>query len=323
MVKPKVFVTRVFPDAGLKLVQEACNADIWPDVMPPPYAVLKERSRGVDGLLCMITDRVDAAVMDAAGPQLKVISQMAVGVDNIDLNAARVRGIPVGHTPGVLTEATADLAFALLLAAARRLLEGVEYIRAGRWRTWEPKALLGADLNGATLGIIGLGRIGKAVARRAAGFNLSLLAYNPGLAPEEAAAVNARLVDFDILLRESDFISIHTPLTPQTRGLINSAALAKMKRTAILVNTARGPVVDSRALYDALKNGVIAAAALDVTDPEPLPPDSPLLTLPNLLVVPHIGSASVWTRDQMALMAARNLIAGVRGEPLPHAVPKP
>lgn len=322
-MKPKVFVTRIFPDAGLKLVKEACDADLWPDVMPPPYAVLKERSRGVDGLLCMITDRVDAAVMDAAGSQLKIISQMAVGVDNIDLAAARVRGIPVGHTPGVLTEATADLAFALLLAAARRLPESVEYVRAGKWRTWEPKTLLGADLNGATLGIIGLGRIGTAVARRAAGFNLSILAYNPGHAPEEAAKVNARLVDWDTLLRESDFISIHTPLTPQTRGLINADALAKMKRTAILVNTARGPVVDSRALYDALKNDVIGAAALDVTDPEPLPPDSPLLSLPNLLVVPHIGSASVWTRDQMALMAARNLIAGVKGEPLPHAVPKP
>lgn len=321
-MKPKVFVTRVFPDAGLKLVEAACDADIWPDVMPPSYPVLKERSRGVDGLLCMITDRVDAAVMDAAGPQLKVISQMAVGVDNIDLAAARERGIPVGHTPGVLTEATADLAFALLLAAARRLLEGVEYIRAGQWRTWEPKALLGADLNGATLGIIGLGRIGKAVARRATGFNLSILAYNPGLAPEEATAVNARLVDLDTLLRESDFISIHTPLTPQTRGLINRDTLAKMKRTAILVNTARGPIVDAQALYDALKNGVIGAAALDVTDPEPLPPDSPLLSLPNLLVVPHIGSASVWTRDQMALMAARNLIAGVTGQPLPHAVPQ-
>lgn len=321
-MKPKVFVTRVIPDTGLNLVQQVCDADVWPEVMPPPYNVLKERARGVDGLLCLITDRIDAALIDAVGPQLKVISQMAVGVDNIDLAAARLRGIPVGHTPGVLTEATADLAFALLLAAARRLMEGVDYIRAGRWRTWEPKTLLGADLHGATLGIIGLGRIGKAVARRASGFDMRILAFDPSLSPPEAAAVRAQSVEFDTLLRESDFITIHTPLTPQTRGLINHDALAKMKPTAILVNTARGPVVDSQALYDALKNGVIGGAALDVTDPEPLPPDSPLLTLPNLLVVPHIGSASVWTRDQMAVMAAENLIAGVTGKPLPHAVPQ-
>lgn len=306
----------------MKLVQQACDADVWPEVMPPPYKVLKERARGVDGLLCLITDRVDGALMDSIGSQLKVISQMAVGVDNIDLAAARLRGIPVGHTPGVLTEATADLAFALLLAAARCLLEGVEYIRAGKWRTWEPKALLGADLHGATLGIIGLGRIGKAVARRASGFEMRILAYNPNLPQQEADTVHARLVDFDTLLRESDFVTLHTPLTPQTRGLINRDALAKMKPTAILVNTARGPIVDSQALYDALKNGVIGSAALDVTDPEPLPPDNPLLTLPNLIVVPHIGSASVWTRDQMAIMAAENLIAGVTGKPLPHAVPK-
>ncbi len=319
-MKPKVLVTRVIPDAGLKRIQQVCEADIWPEVMPPPYNVLKERARGVDGLLCLITDRVDGDLLDAIGPQLKVISQMAVGVDNIDLNAARVRQIPVGHTPGVLTEATADLAFALLLAAGRRLLESVEYIRAGKWRTWEPTTLLGADFSGATLGIVGLGRIGKAVARRAAGFDMRLLAYNPTMTADEAAAVHTRLVDFDTLLRESDFISIHTPLTPQTRGLFNRDVLAKMKPTAILVNTARGPVVEMEALYNALTTGVIRAAALDVTDPEPLPPDSPLLSLPNLTIVPHIGSASVWTRDQMALMAAENLIAGVTGRPLPHAV---
>ncbi len=319
-MKPKVLVTRVIPDAGLKRIQQVCEADIWPEVMPPPYSVLKERARGVDGLLCLITDRVDGDLLDAIGPQLKVISQMAVGVDNIDLNAARVRQIPVGHTPGVLTEATADLAFALLLAAGRRLLESVEYIRAGKWRTWEPTTLLGADFSGATLGIVGLGRIGKAVARRAAGFDMRLLAYNPTMTADEAAAVHARLVDFDTLLRESDFISIHTPLTPQTRGLFNRDVLAKMKPTAILVNTARGPIVEMEALYNALTTGVIRAAALDVTDPEPLPPDSPLLSLPNLTIVPHIGSASVWTRDQMALMAAENLIAGVTGRPLPHAV---
>jgi glyoxylate reductase len=245
---------------------------------------------------------------------------MAVGYDNIDVAAARERGILVGNTPGVLTEATADLAFALLLAAARRLLEGVQYIRDGQWRTWDPNALLGGDLNGATLGVIGLGRIGKAVARRASGFNMRLLAYSPRTSPQDAAADNITLVDLDTLLRESDYVSLHVPLNSTTRHLINRDTLAKMKPTAILVNTARGGIVDQKALYDALKNGVIGGAALDVTDPEPLPLDDPILSLPNALIVPHIGSASHWTRDQMALMSADNLIAGVTEQPLPNEV---
>jgi glyoxylate reductase len=316
----RVFVSRIIPDAGLDRVKAACDADIWPENMPPSYDALVERVRGVDGLLCSLTERVDAQLMDTAGSQLKVISQIAVGYDNIDIEAARARGIRVGNTPGVLTESTADLAFALLLAGARRLLEGVEYIRAGQWRTWEPKALLGGDLSGATLGIIGLGRIGKAVARRASGFNMKIIAYSPRCMPEDAAQVNARLVDLDTLLRESDYISIHVPLNANTRHLINQETLAKMKSTALLVNTARGGIVDQKALYEALKNGLIRGAALDVTDPEPIPLDDPLLTLPNALIVPHIGSASHWTRDQMAIMAAENLIAGVNGQPLPNAV---
>jgi glyoxylate reductase len=319
-MKPKVFVTRVIPDAGLNRVKQFCDADIWPEDMPPPYESLIQRVKGVEGLLCLLTDRIDANLMDAAGPQLKVISQMAVGYDNIDIAAAQARGIRVGNTPGVLTEATADLTWALLLAAARRIVEGVQYIRDGKWRTWEPKALLGADLSGATLGIIGLGRIGKAVARRAAGFNLSLLAYSPSLTSEEAAEVSARRVELHELLRESDFVSLHCPLNPETRHLINRNTLAMMRPTAILINTARGGIVDQRALYDALRNGVIGGAALDVTDPEPLPLDDPLLTLPNVTIVPHIGSASKWTRDQMAMMAADNLIAGLKDEPLPNQV---
>jgi lactate dehydrogenase-like 2-hydroxyacid dehydrogenase len=226
----------------------------------------------------------------------------------------------VGNTPGVLTEATADLTFALLLAQARRIVEGVEYIRAGKWQTWEPRALLGADLSGATLGIVGFGRIGRAVARRAAGFDLRILAYSPSLTQEEASRVNARRVDLDDLLRESDFVSLHCPLNQHTRHLINRDTLALMKPTAILVNTARGSIVDQQALYDALNNSVIGGAALDVTDPEPLPSDHPLLSLPNVTIVPHIGSASTWTRDQMATMAADNLIAGLKGEPLPNQV---
>jgi glyoxylate reductase len=317
---PKVFISRVIPDVGLKRIRETCDADIWPGEMPPTYEVLIERVRGVDGILCMLTDRIDAPLMDAAGSQLKVISQMAVGYDNVDISAAAARGIVVGNTPGVLTEATADLAFALLLAAARRLVEGTEHIRAGKWRTWDPKALLGGDMNGATLGIIGLGRIGKAVARRAAGFNMRILAHSPRCTPDDAAQVNAQLVSLGQLLLESDYVSVHVPLNPQTLGLINRDVLARMKSTAILVNTARGPIVNQRDLYEALKNGVIGGAALDVTDPEPIPLDDPLLTLPNALIVPHMGSASQWTRDQMASMAAENLIAGVTGSPLPNTI---
>jgi lactate dehydrogenase-like 2-hydroxyacid dehydrogenase len=321
MAKPHVFVTRIIPAAGLDLVREACDADIWLGEMPPPYETLLEKVRGVDGLLCMLTDRIDGPLLDAAGPGLRVISQMAVGYDNIDTQAAAARGIPIGHTPGVLTEATADLAFTLLLAAARRIVEGVNYIQNGQWRTWDPTALLGRDLSGATLGIVGLGRIGRAVARRAAGFNLRILACSPSLTPASAAEVSAQAVDLMTLLRESDFVSLHVPLNAQTRHLINRVTLAEMKPTAILINTARGGVVDHEALVEALRLGIIGMAALDVTDPEPIPLDDPLLSLPNALVVPHIGSASKWTRDEMARMAAENLIAGVTGQPLPNRVP--
>ena len=319
-MKPRVFVSRVIPAAGLDRIREHCDVDLWTEQMPPPYEVLLERVRGVDGLLCLLTDRIDANLMDAAGPQLKVISQMAVGYDNIDLAAAAERGIPVGHTPGVLTEATADLAFALLLAAARRIVEGVNYIKAGEWKTWEPETLLGADLTGATLGIIGLGRIGRAMARRASGFDMRLIAHDPSASSESATALGVSLVSLDTLLVESDFVSVHTPLTDATRHLINAEALRRMKRTAILINTARGPIVDQQALYAALKEGQIAHAALDVTDPEPIPADDPLLTLPNITIVPHIGSASVRTRNRMAEIAAENLLAGLRGDSLPHQV---
>lgn len=319
-MKPRVFVSRVIPAAGLDRIREQCDVDVWPEQMPPPYEVLLERVKGVDGLLCLLTDRIDANLMDAAGPQLKVISQLAVGYDNIDLAAAAERGIPVGHTPGVLTEATADLAFALLLAAARRIVEGVNYIKAGEWKTWEPETLLGADLTGATLGIIGLGRIGRAMTRRASGFDMRLIAHDPSASSESAAALGVSLVSLDTLLVESDFVSVHTPLTDATRHLINAEALRRMKRTAILINTARGPIVDQQALYAALKEGQIAHAALDVTDPEPIPADDPLLTLPNITIVPHIGSASVRTRNRMAEIAAENLLAGLRGDSLPHQV---
>ncbi|MBA3871807.1 MAG: D-glycerate dehydrogenase [Anaerolineae bacterium] len=319
-MRPKVFVSRIIPEAGLNLIREVCEAEIWPEVMPPPYEVVAEKVKTVDGLLSTLNDRIDAPLIAGAGTQLKVISQMAVGYDNIDAKAAQTRGIVVGNTPGVLTDATADLAFALLLASARRIVEGVEYIRAGKWRTWEPKALLGGDLSGATLGIIGLGRIGEAVARRASGFNMQILAYSPSKNSEDVSRLGIELTSLDTLLSKSDYISIHVPLNAQTRGMINAESLRKMKASAILINTARGPIIDQQALYEAVKAGVIGGAALDVTNPEPMAFDDPLLSLSNVIVVPHIGSASQHTRDKMATMAAENLIAGIYGKPLPNQV---
>lgn len=321
-MKPAVFVTRAIPEPALEKLAAACEVDLWTEELPPPYETLIERARGKDGVLCMLTDRIDARFMDSA-QTLRVISQMAVGYDNIDISAARERGIAIGNTPGVLTDATADTAFALLLACARRLPEGAQYIRDGRWKTWHPTVLLGRDLAGAVLGIVGFGRIGQAVAKRGRGFDMRILAYSPSLTAEAAAEHGVERADLDRLLAESDFISIHTPLNAQTRHLINRETLAKMKPTAILINTARGGVVDQSALYEALTNGVIGAAGLDVTDPEPLPAEDPLLALPNALIVPHIGSATIGTRTKMALMAVDNLIAGVSGQPLPTAVYQP
>ena len=317
MIKPKVFVTRVIRDAGLTLVNDFCNAEVWQDELPPSREVLLEKVRGVDGLLCLLTDRIDGELLDAAGPQLKVVSNHAVGFDNVVVPDATARGVPVGNTPGILTDATADFAFALLMAAARRLTEAERYLRNGQWKTWGPSILLGADMVGKTLGLVGFGRIGRAVAKRASGFDMRVIYYSPGATPEHGATPVDSL---DELLRESDFVSLHTPLTDATRKMVNADFLEKMKRNAILVNTSRGPVVDQDALYQALKSSQIFAAALDVTDPEPLPMDSPLLTLENCLIVPHIASASEKTRDDMALLAANNLISGLKGERLPHCV---
>ncbi len=318
MTKPRVFITRIIPDAGLRLAQAACDVNLWTDELPPPREALLAHVAGVDGLLCLLTDRVDGEVMDAAGPSLKVISNHAVGFDNIDVPAATARGIPVGNTPGILTDATADFAFALLLAAARRVAEGERFVRAGKWVTWGPSLLLGPDVHGATLGLVGFGRIGQAMARRAAGFAMRVLYHD--LSAASVPGLNAAPVALEMLLRESDFVSLHVPLTPETRHLINRETLALMKPTAVLVNTARGSVVDQAALYEALRDRRIFAAALDVTDPEPIPPDSPLLMLDNCLIAPHIASASVATRDKMARMAAENLLAGLRGERLPNCV---
>ncbi len=318
-MKPKVFVTRAIPEKGLALIRSACDADIWHDPLPPPRAALLERVRGVDGILSLLTDKIDAAVMDAAGAQLKVISNYAVGYDNIDVAAATARGIAVGNTPGILTETTADFAFALLLAAARQVVAGDKFVRAGKWQTWGPRLLLGADVHGATLGLVGFGRIGQAMARRAAGFGMRIL-YHQRHASPAAETLGAKPADFDTLLRESDFVSLHVPLTDETYHLLDARAFRLMKNTAVLINTARGGVVDPAALYAALKAGDIAFAALDVTEPEPIPADSPLLALENIIITPHLGSASHATRNKMAVMAAENLLAGVRGEKLPNAV---
>ncbi len=322
--RPRVFVARVIPEVGLEAVRGACDMDLWDGELPPPRDELLRRVAGCDGVLTLLTDKVDEEFLDAAGPGLRVVSNYAVGFDNIDVAACARRGIPVGNTPGVLTETTADLAWALLMAAARRLPEGDRYVRAGRWKTWGPLLLLGPDVHGATIGIVGFGRIGQAVARRAQGFGMRILYHDVNRLPEEVTEpLGAVYTPLDDLLAASDFVSLHVNLTPETRQLINATTLGLMRPSAVLVNTSRGPVVDQAALADALRDGVIWAAALDVTDPEPIPMDDRLVGLDNCLIVPHIASASLATRAKMAAMAAANLIAGVRGEPLPTEVPPP
>jgi glyoxylate reductase len=319
MSKPKVFVTRVIPDKGLELVKDFCNAEVWAGDLPPSREELINHVRGMDGLLCLLTERVDSEVMDAAGSQLKVISNFAVGFDNIDVNAATTRKISIGNTPDVLTDSTADFAFTLMLSVGRRVLEGDRYVREGKWQTWSPMHLLGVELKDTTLGLVGFGRIGKAMARRAMGFDMRVIYYDPSESKYDTD-LKATQVDLETLFKESDFISLHTPLTPATRHLIDTEALAKMKQSAVLVNTARGPVVDLDALYEALKAKRIFAAGLDVTEPEPLSADHPLLTLDNVVIVPHIASATKTARDKMAWMAAKNLIAGLKGERLSNCV---
>jgi glyoxylate reductase len=307
------------PKPALQSLLEVCEVEIWDQDVPPPYEVITEKLEDKEALLCLLTDRIDAPLMDAA-PRLKVISQCAVGYDNIDVGAATARGIPVGNTPGVLTDATADFAFTLLMAAARRIGEAIDYVREGRWQTWGLTLLLGESVYGATLGIVGMGRIGQALARRARGFDMKVLYYDAVRQAEAEAELGVEYRTLEDLLRESDFVSLHVSLTEETTGLMDARTFARMKPTAILINTSRGPVVEPEALYQALKHGQIAYAALDVTDPEPLPADHKLLTLPNLIVAPHIASATVRSRNLMASRAVENLIAGLRGGRLPYCV---
>jgi glyoxylate reductase len=320
MPNPRVFVTRLIPDKGLDMVRQVAGVEVWQDPLPPPYETLLQKVTGLDALLCLLTDKIDANLMDAIGPQVKVISQMAVGFDNIDVPAATARGIPIGNTPGVLTDTTADFAWALLMAAARRVVEGDKFTRAGQWKTWGPIDFLGPDITGATLGIVGFGRIGQGLAKRAQGFDMRLLYFDTQRYPEAEQTYGAQFVAMDTLLRESDFVSLHTVLSKETYHLMDDARLQLMKPSGILINTSRGPVVDPAALYRALASGTIAYAALDVTEPEPIKLDDPLLTLANIIIAPHIASASFQTRDKMATMAAANLIAGLHGERLPNCV---
>jgi glyoxylate reductase len=317
--KPKVYVTRLLPKPAMDKIHSFCDAKVWDGDLPPPQEVLLREVAAIDGLLSLLTDKVDAELMKRAR-KLRVISNCAVGFDNIDVEEATRRGIIVGNTPGVLTDTTADFAFALLLAAARRLVEGDMVVRAGKWKTWGPMILLGHDIHDATLGIIGLGRIGSAVAKRARGFGMKVL-YTGRMRNEQAEEeLGVEYAEFSRLLAESDFITLHTTLTQETYHLIGQKEFEKMKRTAILVNTSRGPVVDDMALYEALRTGTIAYAALDVTEPEPLPPTHPLTKLDNVILAPHIASASVATRTKMALMAVDNLNAGLKGNMPPNPV---
>lgn len=317
--KPLVAVTRIIPDAGLDLLRETCDLRVWEEELPPTPEELDTLLDSAYGALTLVTDDIDDDVL-SRHPELRVVSNFAVGYDNIDVDAATRHGVAVCNTPGVLTETTAEMAFALLMATARRIVEGVDYVRAGKWVTWGPKLLLGRDVVGATLGIVGLGRIGTEMARMARGFNMRILATNRSHDQALVDELGVTYVELDQLLEESDFVSLHVALTPETTGMIGARELAMMKPTAILINAARGPVVETDALVNALSNDTIFAAGLDVTDPEPLPADHPLVSMPNCVVVPHIASATVTSRDNMATLAARNLLAVLQGEAPPHIV---
>ncbi|MEE4193084.1 MAG: D-glycerate dehydrogenase [Halieaceae bacterium] len=314
----KVFASSELPGDALARLARHCELDTWESVSPVPADILRERLQGCDGLLCLLTNRIDKALLDAC-PALRMVSSMSVGVDHVDVAALTSRGIPLGNTPGVLVDTTADLTFALLLAAARRIPEADEFVRAGRWdpaSPWHPEMFVGRDLAGATLGIIGLGAIGQAVARRAAGFGLRVIGWNRSHRDVDGVVS----VSFDKLLAASDFLSVNVALTGDTRNLLDRAAIARMKPGAVLVNTARGGIVDEQALADALREGRLFAAGVDVFSHEPVEADNPLLKLPNVVLAPHIGSASQRTRERMAALAADNLIAAIAGDPMPHCV---
>jgi len=319
MPKPKVYVTRELPERGLNAIKKYFDAEVWREYAPPPKKTIIEKAKDVDALVSLLSDKIDAEVFDSA-PKLRIVSQLAVGFDNIAIPEATKRGIYVTNTPEVLTDTTADFAWALLMAVARRVVEADKYVRTGQWKVgWHPAMLTGRDIHHATIGIVGAGRIGYAMAKRALGFDMKVLFYDVIPRPE-IEALGAKKVDLDTLLKESDFVSLHVPLMKETHHLINAEKLRLMKKTAYLVNNARGPVVDEKALYEALKAGQIAGAGLDVFEQEPMPFDSPLLKLDNVVVAPHISSASLETRAQMSQMVADNLVAFFEGKKPPNLV---
>ncbi len=320
MAKYKVYVTREMPERGLKIIKEKFDAEIWPDYAPPPKKIIIEKAAKVDALATLLSDKIDAEVFDAA-PKLKIVAQMAVGFDNIDIPEATKRGIYVTNTPGVLTETTADFAFALLIAVARRVVEADKYVRTGQWKVgWHPMMLQGRDINGATIGILGLGRIGLAIAKRAKGFGMKVLYYDVIRRQDYEKEFGIEFTEMDQLFKTADFVTVNTPLTKETTHLVDEKKLRLMKKTAIIVNNARGPIVDEKALYKALKEGWIAGAGLDVFEQEPMPLTNPLLKLDNVVVAPHISSASYETRSRMAEMVAENLIAYFEGKTPPNLV---
>jgi glyoxylate reductase len=320
MIKPKVFVTREIPEPGLELIKMACSTEVWPGYAPPSRPELMARLEEVSGIVSLLSDKIDASFL-AEVPHLKVVAQYAVGYDNIDLGEATRRGVYVTNTPDVLTDASADFAWALLMAVARRTVAADRYVRDGHWQVaWHPAMLLGADVHGATIGIVGAGRIGQAVARRARGFDMKVLYTGTSQKPEFEVQTGARRVELETLLREADFVSLHVPLTERTRYLIDADKLRCMKKTAFLINNARGPVVDEMALYEALRDGIIAGAGLDVFASEPVSGTNPLLTLENVVLAPHISSATHATRARMARMVAENLLAVLAGRLPPNLV---
>ncbi|MDR7078915.1 glyoxylate reductase [Neobacillus niacini] len=313
-MKPKIYITRKLPDLVVEKMREVCEVKMWDkEEEPVPREILEKEIQDVEGLYCLLTERIDQPLLNL-GTRLKIVSNMAVGYNNIDVAAATEKGIKVTNTPGVLTETTADLTFALLMATARRLVESSDYLRAGKWQTWSPMQLTGQDIYGATLGIFGLGRIGEAVVKRARGFDMKIYYHNRSRKLNAEEELGIEYVDKNRLLRESDFVCVLTPYTTETRNYIGAAELSLMKPTAVLINTARGGIVDEEALYQALKNGELWGAGLDVYEEEPVRTDHPLLSLPNVVALPHIGSASKNTRLKMALLAAENLLDGLRGE---------
>ena len=320
MPRLKVYVTRELPERGLKIIKKYFDTEVWTEYAPPPKKVIIEKAKNVDALVPLLSDKIDSEIFNAA-PKLKIVAQLAVGFDNIDLQEATRRGIYVTNTPEVLTDTTADFAWALLMAAARRVAEADRYVRTGQWKVgWHPSMMQGRDVYGSTIGIVGAGRIGYAVAKRATGFGMKIIFYDVVPRPEIEKDLGAKKVDLNTLFRESDFVSIHVPLMKETHHLVNAERLKLMKKTAYLINNSRGPVVDEKALYEALKEGRIAGAGLDVFEQEPTPMDNPLLKFDNVVVAPHISSASYETRSRMAEMVAENLVAFFEGKKPPNLI---